>query len=96
MPGEEGQKDSTTVVSALLDSVGAMALARSVCSTVSMNVLPYVAGVVIGAALFGSFGKSLPSDAFVLLRHRSSIPELMGVHLAGACFGALAGGSRYF
>ena len=69
----EKRKGSKATVAALMHLLSAMASACSAWHTAPMKILPYVAGVVIGAALFGSFGKSLLSHAIVLLRHKSLI-----------------------
>ena len=66
------EKGSKATVVALRHLLSAMASACSARHTAPMKFLPYVAGVVIGAALFGSFGKSLLSHTFVLLRHKLS------------------------
>ena len=76
MPGEESQ-DGKAILAVLAHLLSAMALTCSAWHAEFMNFLPYVAGVVIGAALFGSFGKSLLCDVLsgtcVFLRRKSSI-----------------------
>ena len=63
------KKGSKATIAALMHFLSAMAFACGAWHTAPMKILPYVAGVVIGAALFGSFGKLLFSHTFVLLRH---------------------------